>query len=126
MAPSPLNPELLGFLGLNVSSVEQLEILCLLVENPARAWSRMEVFRKIQSTEESVQNCLEKFTARGLASQRPDGSYLFSGSAPQSTQAIAIVKMYRERPVSVIESIYSQPLGAARNFADAFRLRKEK
>jgi hypothetical protein len=37
-----------------------------------------------------------------------------------------VLQLYRERPVSMIKLVYARARDPLRNFADAFRLRKEK
>ncbi|HEY3853226.1 MAG TPA: hypothetical protein VGO67_02410 [Verrucomicrobiae bacterium] len=126
MAGNSISPETLKFIGLCIESVEQLEILCLLVENSSRDWSVKEIFRVIQSTETSITMGLEKFVKADLAIQNAEFRHRFSAEGKASDAARALVKIYRERPVSVIEAIYSRPTDAVQSFADAFRFRKEK
>jgi hypothetical protein len=127
MAANSLSPELRHFIGTYVHSVEQLEVLRLLSENPAKWWTVPEVYRQIQSSEKSVGECLESFQSAGLLDYQPASGYLFSPRKSAETQRIAeLVKAYHERRVSVIECIYRKPADAIQDFADAFRLRKEK
>jgi hypothetical protein len=42
-----IGAELLEFLARHVHSVAPLEILCLLAEDPARTWSKTEVFKPL-------------------------------------------------------------------------------
>ena len=110
-----------------VNSVERLEILCLMAENPSKTWSAEDVFRAIQSTERTIKGSLDEFAAAALLVEQPPGSFRFAPSPGAATDtALALVKAYRERPVAVIETIYRRPGGAAENFASAFRLRKDK
>jgi hypothetical protein len=103
--PIPLH--LRQFIRANVNSVEQLEILILLSDNPTRAWSVADVFRHVQSSEKSVLDCLEGFCAASLAYRTPDGLYSFSSSdAELARTARALTRAYRERRTSVIVCIY--------------------
>jgi hypothetical protein len=123
----PIPAELRQFIAEHVHSVEQLEILILLSENATKAWSVSEVFRQIQSSEKSVLHCLEEFRRAGLANLNAAGLYSFvlrEGSLARIVPALA--QAYRERRVSIIECIYKKPHDPIQNFADAFRLRKEK
>lgn len=125
MSENTLPHDLVQFIARHIESVEQLEILCLLSENPSREWSVQEVFRCVQSTERSVQQCLESFVARGLAVKVADGAFRFSpASSELANSATDLVRTYRERRVAIIETIYKRP-DSARPFAEAFRLRKE-
>ena len=127
MTENPIPIELRRFIAGTIHSVEQLEILCLLVEDPSKTWSPVDAFRRIQSTEKSVFNGLVHFERQGLAQIDSQGEFRFS---PKTTElhdlALGLVKTYRERRVAVIESIYKKAGDPLQHFADAFRLRKEK
>lgn len=126
MAENPISSDVTLFIARYIRSIEQLEILSLLAANPGKQWSIAEMYRAIQSTEESIKNCLRDFVEQQLAIQQTE-HYAFSPATPQLRDAaLAVLKAYRERPVAIIELIYSPQPSAARSFADAFRLRKNK
>lgn len=110
-----------------VHSVEQLEILCLFVEEPERTWSEAEVFRRIQSSRESVSRHLGFFATDLFLAGDSSAGYHFSPRTPELTrQAAELVKTYREKRVAIVEAIYKAPLDPIRDFADAFKIRKDK
>ncbi len=116
-----------GFIARYVHSLEQLEILCLLAENPAKTWLESEVFKHIQSTHESVASNLRYFVYKRFLVFEPTTGYRFSPETPELVRlASELVKTYRERRVTIIEAIYKRPLDPIRHFADAFRIRKNK
>lgn len=122
----PISLELRRFIAEHIRSVEQLEVLILLADQTTRLWTVSEVLRRIQSSEKSVSDCLEYFRNAGLLTVTSVGAYSFSPSDSSLGALVqALAKTYRERRVSVIECIYkrSTPI---QDFADAFRLRKEK
>ena len=127
MASNPIPSDLRRFIAKHISSVEQLEVLCLLSRKPDKSWTVPEVLREIQSSEKSVAECLETFRLNGLAVGSPETGYRF---APAEEELVArtaeLVKAYHERRVSVIETIYAKPTDSIQDFAEAFRLRKEK
>jgi hypothetical protein len=103
----PIPFELRQFIRANVNSIEQLEVLILLSDNPSRVWSASEVFRHVQSSEKSVLDCLEGFRVTGLASRTPDGLFCFSShDAELAKTASVLARVYRERRISVIVCIY--------------------
>ncbi|HYG34462.1 MAG TPA: hypothetical protein VEC99_06735 [Clostridia bacterium] len=127
MASSPTSQELDQFIARYIGSVEQLEILCLLSVNPAKPWSVSEVFRVIQSSEPSVQERLEEFQREGFLVRETDGLYRYAPKAPDLTRMVAeLAKAYQERRVTIVEMIYRPRGNPLQDFADAFRLRKEK
>ena len=127
MADTTLSRDLRNFIASNIQSVEQLEILCLLVEDPSKSWSVTEAYRRIQSTEKSVQEGLQYFVVRDLLTADASGAFRFSPkTSALSASALELVKAYRERRVAVIEMIYRKPSESVKHFADAFRLRKDQ
>jgi hypothetical protein len=114
MAKSPISKTLIQFIEDRIQSVGQLEILCLFAENPSRKWQANEVFRQIQSTEVSVNASLKRFVSDGLLAENAEGSYHFSPRTTEMGHCVSgLLKIYRERPVTVIEAIYRQPANDA-------------
>jgi len=127
MSSSPLPGELKTFLATHIHSIEQLEILCLFVESPGKEWHEEEVYRKIQSTRESVSANLQSLAdSRLLLRPGGGGCRLSAEDSELSRLAAELVKTYRSRHVSVIEAIYQRPLDPIQTFSDAFQLRKKK
>lgn len=99
----------------------------MLAENPSRAWSTGEVYRLIQSTEESIYKNLRYLSNEGFLVFEPLGACRFSPKSPElARQASDLLKTYRERRVTIVEAIYKLPDDPIRHFADAFRLRRDK
>lgn len=127
MINHPLSTDLQKFIARHIHSVEQLEILCLFVESPGKAWSDAEVYRCIQSSQNSVSEKLHYFAQEGILARDPEATYRLSSSSQELAQlALDLAKAFRERRVTVIDTIYRMPDQAIRQFADAFRLRKDK
>ena len=124
---SGLSPELQKLIRQHIQSVEQLEILCALIEDPARSWAEGAVYHRIQSSLDSVSRNLRQFANQGFLAHDPSSGYRFSPQTPELQAFSAeLLKAYRERRVSVIEAIYQAPFDPIRQFADAFNLRKDK
>jgi hypothetical protein len=127
MADHPLSEHLLRFFSTHVQSIERLEILCLLVDHRKKSWSADEVFRRIQSTEKSVAECLEHFVQHDLATGDAGSGFRFSEKTSEATEAaLKLAEAYRERRVAVIEAVYTRPPKSVQNFPAAFRRRKDK
>jgi len=126
VAHSGISDELLGFIARFIHSVEQIEILCIFARAPAKTWTEEEVFKEIQSSRTSVAANLGLFCGRLLHFDAPTG-YRFSPESPDLGRlALELVKTYHERRVTVINAIYREPVDPIRDFADAFKLRKDK
>ena len=127
VAADSLTPAVKDFIARHVKSVEQLEILCLVSAQPTRRWLAAEVFRAIQSSEKSVSDSLQELHGKGLLTAEGEKAYRFAPNSSELAQQITdLVAAYRGRRVAVIEAIYARPTDAIQNFADAFKLRKEK
>jgi hypothetical protein len=127
MADNTISPGLRHFIADNIQSVEHLEILCLLAEEPMRSWSVADVYRRILSTEKSVADGLQYFCAHGLLAAETAGEFRFTPKTSDlNVMTQELVKSYRERRVAIIETIYKKSGDSAQHFAEAFRLRREK
>ncbi len=126
MSLEPLPSDLQEFIGRYIRSVEQLEILCLFVAEPNRGWTVAEIFRQIQSSERSVAECLQEFVRCELLNRDTEGRYYFPREAGASALALELYRCYRERRVTVVETIYRKPAAPAQDFSDAFLFRKKK
>lgn len=121
-----ISAELQTFIAKYVHSVEQLEILCLFANNPGGTLSETEVYQKIQSSQQSVSASLRQFAEEGFLAEMA-GAYKFSpNDAALGQKILELARIYRERPVAIVEAIYMAPPDPIRHFADAFRMRKDK
>lgn len=127
MPTGSLTPGLRQFIAQHVRTVEQVEILCLLSSSQGKSWSVAEVFRAIQSSEKSVGDCLEGFRKNDLLTSEPDRRYRVAPKTEQLAKLVSeLATAYRERRVAVVEAIYGKPSDTIQDFANAFKLRKEK
>jgi AraC-like DNA-binding protein len=115
------------FLYQHIESVEQLEVLILLLERPERGWSPDEVARELYSHPASIARRLAMLLGQGLLREIEPGCYQY---APRTgdlhATTIRVAAMYRERRVAVVTLIASKPIENVRAFSDAFRLRRNK
>jgi len=121
--------ELRKFLADNVRSVAQLETLLLLRGGRNRGWSAAEVGSAIYMNAEMAELQLNELVNRGLlrAEHESETKFHFEPATELWDRLIGnLADLYRERRVSVITAIYSEPVDKIRTFAEAFRLRKEK
>ena len=124
--PPALSPQVQHFIAQSIHSLEQLEILCLVSSDSSRAWTVAEVFRRIQSSEASVSASLRKFQQEGILESRAGGFQFLPAKPTLADTVRQVARAYRERPVAVVETIYRKPPDAVRDFAEAFRLKKDK
>ena len=115
-------------LSRHIQSVEQLEVLLLLRSQPQRAWTAVQVFDVIRSSESSIAARLQAFTAHGFLVEEkgPPPAFRF---APKDQSVRAAVDQtaaaYQTWRVRVIEAIFAPEADPVQSFADAFKLRKD-
>jgi hypothetical protein len=113
----------------HIRSVVELECLLLLQRDPARAWTSVELADELRIAADWALRELDDLTRRGFASANSNAPprYAFAAPTPALRAAVAqLATYYAEHRVSVIEMIYARPpAGPLKNFADAFRIRKE-
>jgi len=109
-----------------IDSLEQLEILLLLRQEPERCWSAEEVNAEIKSSVTSVRSRLETLANQGLLAREPKDCYRFSPPPLKVMVMDNLAQAYKEQRIRVIEMIFSKPSSPILGFADAFRLRKDK
>jgi DNA-binding IclR family transcriptional regulator len=122
-----LNDELVHFIARYIVSVEKLEILLLLEEGAGRSWTPAEVYAVLRSNVTSIQRWMKELHADGfLQQEETEAQYRYAPrTAGLAEGATALKNAYRERPIRVIEAIFSKSTEQMRRFSDAFRLRKD-
>jgi hypothetical protein len=119
--------ELARFVSAEVPSVEQLEMLLLLSGNPHRWWSASAVYEVIKSNPASVKERLQEFTDKQILKKDESGCYQFSPENQAVWRLVSELReAYKQRPVKVVEAIYSRRTDTVREFAKAFRFKKDE
>jgi hypothetical protein len=129
VSESGFSTELERFIAEEIQSLEQVEILLLLSGNPHKWWSSKGVYDVVKSNPGSVDARLQELTARGILTRetQPEVRYQFSPTDGRIWNVVnELREAYKERPVKVVQAIYSKPPDAVQEFARAFRVRKEK
>ena len=115
------------FLRETITSVEQLEIL-LHVYNKSAPVTTEEVAKSLYISQEIARDRLQRFAARGLliASADTNPTYRFNSANSELNSVVnELHRLYRERRVSLINFIYSNPSSTIQSFADAFIIGKK-
>ena len=118
-------PDRVGqFIREHITSVEQLETLLLLRSDPGRAWSAAELGASLRTLPDSVSLRLADLGAHGLAEREGEG-WRF-GPTADGRLVDDLAACWKSRRVAVIAMIFAEPADdPVRDFADAFRLRKD-
>lgn len=121
-----LEADLLSFVRSSIRSTWALELLLLLQRQPARSFSREELVRELRATPSLIATCLKQLQEAGLlACEGPDHCRFAPASPALEALCAQLDTVYRERPVTVINTIMTSPNDRLQNFADAFRFTKK-
>ena len=127
MPREPIPEELRRFLLTSEPSVPFVEALLLLRESQGEAMETAIIARRLYMPEHAAATVVEQLAAAGIV-QPTGGPAPAHRFAPQPELA-AIVEMlaafYRSQLVEVTDVIHSKTGRTARQFADAFRLKKD-
>lgn len=124
-----LSDDLRRFLDHNIEAIDQLEILRVLWENQALEWATAALAVAVQVDEATLRSHLTALQNRGLLTLEPRGTATVLRYGPKTPELAdslnSLLRFYKERPVTMIKLVYARGSDPLRNFADAFRLRKE-
>lgn len=100
-------------------------MLLILRANPERVWTVDEISAIMRSTPNSIRSRLQSLAAKKLSAPVQDEGFRYAASGRLDAMVEVLAEEYGRRRFSVIELVFSRP-DAARQFADAFRLRDEE
>ena len=127
--PADLPDDLRRFIGEHLGSIVQLELLLLLSADAGKSWSADEVAKALYISSEAALGFLEGMRQQGLTQAKAESParYQFAPtSADHERLTHELAEHYKDRRVTIINLIYAGPIHKFQNFADAFRLRKDK
>ncbi|HEU4407080.1 MAG TPA: hypothetical protein VFS43_17560 [Polyangiaceae bacterium] len=126
MAEHDFPDELKRFVAAHLDTVDQLEVLLLLQRRPAEVWTPQRVSDELRTSPMSAAVRLARLCATGLCEEAEGGVRLRPADASVERAVQLVAAAYRERRVSLIALIYARPPEGVRDFADAFRLKRDK
>lgn len=90
------------------------------------SYSLSRLAEQMRKPQELVELCLAALERGGLAARLTDGTYRYAAREDTLDRtAEAVVRLYNERPVTLVRLLYERPPTPVNTFADAFKLRKE-
>lgn len=123
-----LSSQTADFIRTYIESLEELEILLLLFQGRDRGWTVEAVYDGIRSNPASIRQRLKRLVEKGIVEMRNPGEEQFSyklGSPELNAAVEGLAAAYKERRVTVVESIFAKSPSPIQGFADAFRIRKD-
>ncbi len=100
------------FLEAFIDTIDQLEILRVLADQPGKEWRNDDLARDLRAKRETVVGHLAALQARGLVAGQASGDDVFwrhGARTPELEGRVArLLDVYRERPVTLIKMIYDK------------------
>ncbi|MBA3579549.1 MAG: hypothetical protein H0W42_06120 [Gemmatimonadaceae bacterium] len=110
----------------HLATMDHVELLETLRGSRDVSFTPAELAEKMRKPEPLVEMCLESLALGGLAAQLSDGTYRYAAlEGTLDRTAESVVRLYNERPVTLVRLLYERPPTAVNTFADAFKLRKD-
>jgi hypothetical protein len=128
VAADGLSDDIREFFFRKFDSVELLDVLALLHENPEQLWTIKEISAHLRSSDSSVAKRVAALIERLViaAASFREGGVRYAPLDSRTDELVGrAISFYRLRPYQVVEIIFSRRDEAIRSIADAFRFRKE-
>src|SRR5690348_12400648 len=97
------------FVNKYITSVEQIEVLLILLANPERAWTVTEISSILRSSTNSIASRLKTLQVAGLARPEEGQGYRYAATGRAHEMVEVLQEEYGARRFSVIELVFSRP-----------------
>lgn len=130
-----MNPRELGisadvqdFIRRYLRSVEQLDVLALLHRSQPRFWNSLAVASELGIPGQTAEKALDALASNNFLDIKiaNDLLYRFNPVTELRPATEAVIEAYRQQRTSMTRFVASIAADPIRDFADAFRLKKEK
>jgi hypothetical protein len=129
VAPADFSTEFLHFIRSSVPTTTAAELLLFLAAHPDRPWSAQELLVEMKTGATDVQTVayhLSLFRVHGLVQEAEAQGVRYHPASPElAAFVVLLAEAYKERPVTLIRTIYEEARLKIKSFADAFKLRKD-
>ena len=125
MSDEPIPEDVQEFILSRINSIAQLEALLLLWRDPKAAWDIAAMAKRLYISEAETKELLSQLAADGFVAGENE-AYRFDMSEPERFQLVTrLSEVYRQHLILVTNLIHAKP-PRIREFADAFKLRKDR
>lgn len=122
----PVEKDVSGFLRSTFRSIWSMELLFLLLEDPARCWSAPEMVSALRASELVVSQAVESLHAAGLVIPEAGHCVRYGPSSDEVHKLVVAAKtLYYKSPDAVRRLIIRSQSENIVAFADAFKFRKD-
>jgi hypothetical protein len=129
MSENPIPVEVGQFIIENIDSIAQLEAILLLRNNPDDHWSVQSVAKRLYISEQETAPLLARLQTMGIITASRDRlpHYRYQPNSQElATILDRLAQTYSSHLVPVTNLVHSKPKTRIKEFADAFKLRKEE
>ena len=124
----PVPPPVLAFVAEHIRSLEELQLLLVVVQSPDRWWDATAAARELGIATSDARRGLDALAARNLLDIRITGDLRYQfrpGTEELRVAARATEEAYRMNPLAVVQLVAQTGRRGLRDFADAFRIRRD-
>lgn len=121
-ASSGLGADVERFVAQHIQSIEQLEVLLLLVRTAPRDWTADAIAAELRVAAPSVTQRLQDLERRNLVVQAR-AAHRYNPQIRENAVILKVADANRERRVALIAFIFSKQTSSIQALADAFRVK---
>ena len=128
MPPHPVPQPVLDFVADHIRSLEEFQLLIALIQSPDRWWDADAAARELGIARQDARRGLDALAARNLLDIRITGDLRYQfrpGTEELRAAARATAEAYWANPLAVVQLIAQTGKRGIRDFADAFRIRRD-
>ena len=115
----------LSFVRSAIKSAWSLELLLLLYRDPRQSWTGEALVRELRGSEHLVDDSVATLVHAGVVAVSEGGARYEPQSDEQRALVAALVELYRQKPLTVLKTIFTSPSQKIRSFSDAFLFQKK-
>ena len=128
VGPVDIPSSVIRFVTDHVGSLEHLELLLLLMQTRERWWDAAAVSKELGLRVDAASRALDHLASHNLLAIRITGDvrYQFQPGEPTLADSAALfAEAFRLNPIAVLQLIPPPERRSIRDFADAFRIRRD-
>ena len=129
MSKALIPEDVRAFLLQHIDSIAQLEALLLLRSDPSCVWNAEMMAQRLYITTQEASDVLEWLAAKSFLTMLADlpDSYQYQPASSELAKMVdQVAALYAKYLIPVTHIIHSKPRTRVQEFADAFKLRREK
>lgn len=125
MVAETIPEDIKEFVLQHIDSIADLEALLLLRRDPQKKWRATDAARRLYINERDSIEVMARLHARGFLALEGD-AYFYHSSSPDLARTVdRVAEFYAKHLIPITNLIHTKPASRIREFADAFKLRKD-